>query len=420
VLNVRKLPASGLARLWQRPRIEVLARAPEPPPPLIPAAKALTELRQELAKIRQKSPVAGRAAADTGFAGKEPEQPCLIASAAEISPPPRTPPSGLPQALDAPPPEPAKGEKGDEPGLPARPTPSDSPSHEPGHTTTFLKRRASVCVAAATSWRMDALLENSGLLPVHVQQVLDQARGPLEAKPPESLEAELDAVRAALLQLWRWKRCAKSDLHVFVGPPGVGKTTVLCKWLANAVLVQGRAARVWRLDSQVANTAESLSVLAEILGVPIERLEPRDQPNPAELIFVDLPGVNGNDPAALTELARRLEALPNAEVHLVLNAAYEGHLLLEQGRAFSGLPVTDVVLTHLDEEPRWGKVWNFVLGTNYTVGFLSAGQNLPGDFEQADPETMLAGFLPRKTSFPPPATSSPVRGRPSAKPGAAT
>ena len=29
VLNVRRLPAEGLARLWQNPRIEVLAHVPE-------------------------------------------------------------------------------------------------------------------------------------------------------------------------------------------------------------------------------------------------------------------------------------------------------------------------------------------------------------------------------------------------------
>ena len=267
---------------------------------------------------------------------------------------------------------------------------------------------------------MDALLQQSGLLPVHVQQVLDLAQRRLSNRAPESLAAELEEVRATLIQLWPRPSRAKSDLHVFIGPPGVGKTTVLCKWLAHAVLVQGRPARVWRLDSQVANTAESLSVLAEILKVPIERFEPRERPNPAEIVFVDLPGVNGNDSAAMKELAQQIELLPEAEVHLVLNAAYEGHLLLDQGRAFSGLRVADVILTHLDEEPRSGKLWNFVLGTNYSVGFLSAGQNLPGDFQVADPERLLAGLLPLKTGLPQNNPDRVMHGRPSAKPGPVT
>ncbi len=55
VLNVRPLPANGLARLWQKPMIEVLAhrarsaRAPKP----LPIAEALAEFRQQLQEIKQ-------------------------------------------------------------------------------------------------------------------------------------------------------------------------------------------------------------------------------------------------------------------------------------------------------------------------------------------------------------------------------
>ena len=66
-------------------------------------------------------------------------------------------------------------------------------------------------------------------------------------------------------------------------------------------------------------------------------------------------------------------------IHLVLNAAYEVPLLVAQARAYAALPIEDLILTHLDEEARWGKIWNVVLGTNYPVRFLSAAQNVPGE-----------------------------------------
>src|SRR5580692_5003149 len=54
VLNVRPLPANGLARIWQKPMIEVLAYAPEeqtaPTPPI---SEALAEFRQQLQDIKQ-------------------------------------------------------------------------------------------------------------------------------------------------------------------------------------------------------------------------------------------------------------------------------------------------------------------------------------------------------------------------------
>ena len=54
VLNVRRLPPNGMARLWQKPMIEVLACKPEAPAPeAAPFSEALAEFRQELAEIKQ-------------------------------------------------------------------------------------------------------------------------------------------------------------------------------------------------------------------------------------------------------------------------------------------------------------------------------------------------------------------------------
>jgi flagellar biosynthesis GTPase FlhF len=64
-------------------------------------------------------------------------------------------------------------------------------------------------------------------------------------------------------------------------------------------------------------------------------------------------------------------------------------LLLKQVEAFSCLPLADLIFTHLDEEARTGKLWNLVLETNVAIGFLSAGQNVPGDFRAASAELLL-------------------------------
>jgi flagellar biosynthesis GTPase FlhF len=64
VLNVRRLPLNGLARLWQKPMIEVLAYvpdspAPAPAPEFDPISETLAEFRQQLNEIKQQ--VGGRA-----------------------------------------------------------------------------------------------------------------------------------------------------------------------------------------------------------------------------------------------------------------------------------------------------------------------------------------------------------------------
>jgi flagellar biosynthesis GTPase FlhF len=213
--------------------------------------------------------------------------------------------------------------------------------------------------------------------------------------PPGSLAEELRLAREAMIALWPRLESTSTkpefQVHIFVGPPGVGKTTCLCKLLTQKVLFDGGKAQIWRLDGHVANVAESLSVYGEILGVPVERTRPAElRWEAGESLFIDLPGVAAHDTKVLGDLKSRLNELPAAEVHLVLNAAYEVNTLLAQIRAYANLGISDLVLTHLDEEARWGKLWNLALGTNFSIRWLSSGQNIPGDFGPADPATFVS------------------------------
>src|SRR5687768_1456120 len=200
VLNVRQLPAEGLSRLWQKPRIEVLACLPDGP-----------------------GPNQGRDL--------------------EASPPGRP---NLPFSIDPSP----------EAGLPLV-------SQRPG-------------AAGSSGWRVGRVLENMGLLPAYSQSVLEELKKRHGREAPPSVVQELAWTRAILLQYWRQvpeitRNTAQRRIHLLVGAAGAGKTTCLCKWLTQAVLVDGCSAQVWRLDGRTANTAESLSVYGEILGLTVER-----------------------------------------------------------------------------------------------------------------------------------------------------
>jgi flagellar biosynthesis protein FlhF len=216
---------------------------------------------------------------------------------------------------------------------------------------------------------------------------------------PASLEAEWQEVQSALAQFWPGTTAADQGRsarpHVFVGPPGSGKTTVLCKWLTLAMLTEERTAQVWRLDSHIANTAEFLTIHCEMLGIAVERF--RSGPKmESDLYFVDLPGVETGDPQALSALRTQLATLSSPHIHVVLNAAYETGVLLDQWRTFAALEPEDLIFTHLDEEPRRVKLWNLVFGTNCCIRFLSAGQKIPGEFKPAKPDLLLPSEFHRK------------------------
>jgi flagellar biosynthesis protein FlhF len=271
-------------------------------------------------------------------------------------------------------------------------------------------RNSKIEIPDADRWRSVAWLEMMGLLPVHAGRLQTHLRA-VQGDAPDSPEAEWKIVSNALSRFWLnppplYDGAARP--HVFIGPPGSGKTTALCKWLTLAALLEERAARVWRLDGSTANTADFLAIHCEMLGVQLERFwapavssqqsvvsstrSPTDcglLTTDYELWFVDLPGVEIADETALTALRNQLATLPSPRVHLVLNAAYETSALLAQWRAFESCGPEDLIFTHLDEEARRVKLWNFVFGTNCSLRFLGAGQKIPGEFRGASPELLF-------------------------------
>lgn len=235
----------------------------------------------------------------------------------------------------------------------------------------------------ARRWRSVTWLESMGLMPVFADQLEQKVCAQHGNTPPSMPIAEWQAVRDVLATFWKPARPeAAGTPHVFIGPAGSGKTTALCKWMTGAVLTEEHSVRVWRLDGEAANVSEFLSLHCELMGVPVARFW-NAQEEAADMFFVDFPGVETHNRQAIRALRDQIASLPNPQVHLVLNAAYESSVLFEQFYAFAELKPDDVIFTHLDEERRRVKLWNFVLGTNCSIRFLGAGQKIPGEFHRA-------------------------------------
>ena len=338
ILNVRKVPAEGVKKIWSKPRIEVIAEAPAE------ARSQKDALRQLAGKVRQLE-------GELKVRGVEP-----------IDRPPsrdaKLPPKVLKMIQES------QGTRPEQALMPAV-----------------------------------QILEQIGLLPSHARWLSAQARNFLGGTKPRNLAEEMEQLREVLTEYWHQlaRRSEKvgNPLRVLVGTPGVGKTTALAKWMTREVFARHQPCRVWRLDSDRPNTAEFLSLHGELLQVPVERVwDPADQPPEDTLRLVDIPGVAADPLEALDPVTAQIHGLgKNVEVHLVLNAAYDLGTLLRHTKSFYRLPLSGIILTHLDEAERWSKVWNIMLATQLPITHLSGGQDIPGEFTPAIPETLFDNWV---------------------------
>lgn len=175
---------------------------------------------------------------------------------------------------------------------------------------------------------------------------------------------------------------ALTNRVAFFGSPGSGSTTALCKQLSGDVFLRGRQACVMKLETDEPNSSEGLAMFCEALGVPLLRTtaELRKIPEDAAVYF-DLPGMTltGKN---IRHLQKIFDELGIASRVLVVNAAYERQLIQDAYTRASAIGATHVVFTHVDEIPRCGKLWEFVLDDGLVPLFASTGQNIASDFDR--------------------------------------
>ena len=329
---------------------------------------------------------------------------------AQISEPPSTAPAPIPEDFAA----------GEAPGIRSPEMPgasahfrSDEPAAPAGVPAAYVggSRSGSSKIAAPASSRLPELLRRSGFSESMVARL--QASPALAGNDARPLHQTLVEVGRALRETAS-KRAQRPlpARTAFLGTPGTGRTTALCKWLARDVFVKGRTGRVVKAEFDRPNPAEGLAVFCEALGLTLEYHAPESPADPAAsaaerhappslqpepeggFLYADLPGISLRNPTENAAIARFLDREKFTGRVLVLNAAYD-HAMLRRGYAAGrDLGATHLVFTHLDEVEHWGKLWDFLLEDELSPLFLATGSSLTGDLEDDAVAAVLRRTLP--------------------------
>lgn len=181
----------------------------------------------------------------------------------------------------------------------------------------------------------------------------------------------------------------------FIGAPGAGRTTALCKWLATEVFRRARHGHVVAAEFDRPNPTGPLPVFCEALGVPLAHFPALTHPaTPGGFVYFDLPGISIHRPAENAAVAGFLDRECIEQRVLVLNAAYASEVLRTAYAAGRELGATHVVFTHLDEVTQWGRLWEFLLEGELEPLFLATGPSLTGDCEENALDAIARRTLP--------------------------
>ncbi len=185
----------------------------------------------------------------------------------------------------------------------------------------------------------------------------------------------------------------------FIGSAGVGRTTALCKWLAQEVFRRARAGHVVSVEFDRPNPLGPLPVFSEALGVPLAHFPCETQAAVSGgFVYFDLPSISVRRPGDNKAIGAFLDRERITERVLVLNAAYDRPSLREAYAAGRDLGATHLVFSHLDEVPQWGKLWDYLFDEEIEPLFLATGPSLTGDCEEDVPGAIVRRTLPEEAS----------------------
>ena len=349
VVSVRSVKAGGFMGLMGNTRLEVIAQVPAP------VAQASAVVRSE----EPRADVSAVASVPQPVTGRGPAG--LYASAAAAAAPIASSTTAVSAA----------------PAAPAPPT------------------AAAAVRRSAPPQRLESLLRRSGLseqLIARLQASADWAGNDENRPLHQGLSQVAGQIRQLAADVVSRPLPART---AFLGMPGVGRTTALCKWLSAEVFTRGLRGRVGSIEFDRQLGTEDLAVFAELLGLEYFRQVPAvEQGAGRGFCYVDVPPLSLTRTEDNARLHRFLDDEGIAGRVLVVSALHDITLLRQTCAVGVELGCTHVIFTQLDELPQWGKLWDFLIESPLTPLLLTLGPSLSGECETDVIEAVLRRTFP--------------------------
>lgn len=185
-------------------------------------------------------------------------------------------------------------------------------------------------------------------------------------------------------------------IQVLIGPTGVGKTTTIAKLASLYTLYKNKKVGLITLDTYRIGAVEQLKTYAEILGVPFGVIiSVKDIPGvmktmeDCDVIFVDTMGRNSKNIMQVSEIRKFVEELHADKIHLALSMTTKQKDLKKIIDNYGIIKYNSLILTKIDETEVNGSILASLYYSNVPVSYMSTGQNVPEDIEEANRERII-------------------------------
>ncbi len=217
--------------------------------------------------------------------------------------------------------------------------------------------------------------------------------------------SDYQALSGALKQMLgkpRYLRSSKKKPRsaMFIGSTGVGKTTTLVKLAASCIFEKGAKVGIINADVFRVGAQDQLNAYSRILNVPVitiydsrELTEAIAAFSELDFIFVDTSGKAPQDEAYQAELCNLISIGNIQEIYLTVSGTTSSRVCRSIAGEYQNIGPYRVVVSKLDESGSYGTAVNLCHASGQPLSYITTGQNVPEDIQQAKVDEIIESLL---------------------------